>query len=292
MKRILIISDGKPGHLNQSIAFCKIKDVSYDILEVKFKSKFHKALSYFFDKLGYYTDFLFTDYKKYYGDFYDAVISAGSGTYYFNKYISKKYNKKAIALMLPKSYKYKDFYYIIAQEHDNPVRLDNILTLPLNLSFPREKAYVKKIEGKKSLAIIIGGDNDVFDMEHELIKDELDDIFEKYPDYLKYITTSRRTSKEIENLINEYKFDYKLIYSEEPNINPIGDFIAVCDEFFITTDSTSMLSEVRANSNAIINIVDLDSKKENTKYHRLVKIIEDMDDEKVNFTKLLKKVKI
>ena len=71
-----------------------------------------------------------------------------------------------------------------------------------------------------------------------------------------------------------------------------GDFIAVCDEFFITTDSTSMLSEVRANSNAIINIVDLDSKKENTKYHRLVKIIEDMDDEKVNFAKLLKKVKI
>ena len=292
MKRILIISDGKPGHLNQSIAFCKIKDVSYDILEVKFKSKFHKALSYLFDKLGYYTDFLFTDYKKYYGDFYDAVISAGSGTYYFNKYISKKYNKKAIALMLPKSYNYKDFYYIIAQEHDNPVRLDNILTLPLNLSFPREKGYVKKVEGKKSLAIIIGGDNDVFDMEHELIKDELDDIFEKYPDYLKYITTSRRTSKEIENLINEYKFDYKLIYSEEPNINPIGDFIAVCDEFFITTDSTSMLSEVRANSNAIINIVDLDSKKENTKYHRLVKIIEDMDDEKVNFAKLLKKVKI
>ena len=96
MKRILIISDGKPGHLNQSIAFCKIKDVSYDILEVKFKSKFHKALSYFFDKLGYYTDFLFTDYKKYYGDFYDAVISAGSGTYYFNKYISKKYNKNSI----------------------------------------------------------------------------------------------------------------------------------------------------------------------------------------------------
>ena len=292
MKRILIISDGKPGHLNQSIAFCKIKDVSYDILEVKFKSKFHKALSYLFDKLGYYTDFLFTDYKKYYGDFYDAVISAGSRTYYFNKYISKKYNKKAIALMLPKSYKYKDFYYIIAQEHDNPVRLDNILTLPLNLSFPREKGYVKKIEGKKSLAIIIGGDNDVFDMEHELIKDELDDIFEKYPEYLKYITTSRRTSKEIENLINEYKFDYKLIYSEEPNINPIGDFIAICDEFFITTDSTSMLSEVRANSEAKINIIDLDSKKENTKYHRLVKIIEDMDDEKVNFTKLLKKVKI
>ncbi len=292
MKRILIISDGKPGHLNQSIAFCKIKDVSYDILEVKFKSKFHKALSYLFDRFDFFTDFLFDDYKKYYFDFYDAVVSAGSGTYYFNKFIGQKYNKKSIALMLPKSYKFKNFYYIIAQEHDNPVRLDNILTLPLNLSYPKEKGYVKKVEDKKSLAVIIGGDNDVFNMEYELIKDELDYIFEKYPDYLKYVTTSRRTSKLIENLVDKYKFDYKLIYSKEPNINPIGDFIAVCDEFFITTDSTSMLSEVRANSDAKINIIDLDSKKENTKFHRLVNIIEDMDNEKINFAKLLKKVKI
>ena len=292
MKRILIISDGKPGHLNQSIAFCKIKNVSYDILEVKFKSKFHKALSYILDKVEYYTDILFDDYKKFYFDFYDAIISAGSGTYYFNKYLGKKYNKKSIALMLPKSYKYNNFYYIIAQEHDNPIRQSNILTLPLNLSFPKERGCVKKVENKKALAVIIGGDNDVFDMEHELIKDELDDIFEKFPDYLKYVTTSRRTSPQIEALVNEYEFDYKLIYSKEPNINPIGDFIAVCDEFFITADSTSMLSEVRANSQAKINIIDLDSKKENTKFHRLVNIIEDMDDEKINFAKLLRKVKI
>ena len=97
---------------------------------------------------------------------------------------------------------------------------------------------------------------------------------------------------EIESLIDKYEFDYKLIYSKEPNINPIGDFIDVCDEFFITIDSTSMLSEVRANSDAKINIIDLDSKKENTKFHRLVNIIEDMDNEKINFAKLLKKVKI
>ena len=121
MKRILIISDGKPGHLNQSIAFCKIKDISYDILEVKFKSKFHKALSYLFDKFDFFTDALFEDYKKFYFDFYDAVVSTGSGTYYFNKFIGKKYNKKSIALMFPKSYKTKNFYYIIAQEHDKSV---------------------------------------------------------------------------------------------------------------------------------------------------------------------------
>lgn len=291
MKRILIISDGKPGHLNQSIAFCKIKNISYDILEVKFKSKFHKALSYLLDRFDLFIDSLFEEHKKYYPEFYDAIVSTGSGTYYFNKLIAQKYNKKSIALMLPKSYKYSNFYYIVAQEHDHPVLLDNLIAIPLNLSYPSPKGYLKKDDDKKSLAIIIGGNNGVFSMNYYLIKDKLDEIFEKYPDYLKYITTSRRTSFDIEALIDEYEFDYKLIYSREPNINPIADFIAICDEFFITIDSTSMLSEVRANSDAKINIIELESKKENTKYHKLASIINDMD-EKLNFVKLLRKIKI
>ena len=291
MKRILIISDGKPGHLNKSIAFCKIKNISYDILEVKFKSKFYKVLSYILDRFNFFTDALFEEHKKYYPEFYDAIVSTGSGTYYFNKLIGQKYNKKSIALMLPKSYKYSNFYYIVAQEHDHPVLLDNLVAIPLNLSYPTPKGYLEKDDNKKSLAIIIGGDNGVFSMNYYLIKDKLDEIFEKYPDYLKYITTSRRTSFDIESLIDEYEFDYKLIYSREPNINPIGDFIDICDEFFITIDSTSMLSEVRANSDAKINIIELESKKENTKYHKLAAIINDMD-EKLNFVKLLRKIKI
>lgn len=291
MKRILIISDGKPGHLNQSIAFCKIKNISYDILEVKFKSKLHKSLSYLFDRFDFFTEFLFLEHKKCYPPSYDAIISTGSGTYYFNKLVAKKYNKKSIALMLPKSYKYTNFYYIIAQEHDCPVLLKNLIVIPLNLSCSDAKGYLKKVDGKKSLAIIIGGDNGIFHMDCNLIKQKLDYIFEKYPEYLKYITTSRRTPFDVEMLIDKYAFDYKLIYSKEPNINPIGDFISICDEFFITIDSTSMLSEVRANSDAKINIINLESKKENTKYHKLADIINNMD-KKLNFANILRKIKI
>jgi len=291
MKRILIISDGKPGHLNQSIAFCKIKNISYDILEVKFISKIHKILSYALDRVDFYTDNLFKEYKKYYFDFYDAVVSAGSGTYYFNKYISKKYNKKSIALMLPKSYKYSTFDYIIAQKHDNPIKMNNLVIVPLNLSYVKTRGFVKKVEDKKSVGIIIGGNNSIFNLDVEEIKEKLDFIFENYEKDLKYITTSRRTSFEVEALIDEYDFDYKLIYSREPDINPIGDFINVCDEFFITMDSTSMLSEVRANSDAKINIISLESKKENSKYHRLVDIVRSID-KKLDFEKLLEKVVI
>lgn len=291
MKRILIISDGKPGHLNQSIAFCKIKNISYDIVEVKFKTKLHKAISYFFDRINYYTDELFEDYRKYYYEFYDAVVSTGSSTYYFNKFISKTQNKKSIVLMLPKGYKYVDFDYIIAQEHDKAPKLNNILEVPLNLSFSKPKNILQKNEENKAIGIIIGGNNSVFTLDIDDLRDELNKIFEDNSDSLKYITTSARTPFEVDGLIDEYDFDYKLIYSREPEINPVYDFIDVCDELYITQDSTSMLSEARANTDAKINIINLKSKKENTKYHRLVEKVSSMN-KKVDFEKLLERVEI
>ncbi|MBU3015968.1 mitochondrial fission ELM1 family protein [Poseidonibacter lekithochrous] len=289
MKRILIISDGTPGHLNQSIAFCKIKNISYDILEVKFKLKIFKLFSYILDKFDRYSDELFKNYRKYNYDFYDAVVSTGSSTYYFNKFISKTHNLKSIALMLPKSYKYTDFNYIIAQKHDNPPQLDNIITIPLNLSYTVPKNIIKSDE--KSIGIIIGGDNSIFTMDVENIKNVLNLIFKNYDDYLKYVTTSRRTSRQIEDLLNEYEFDYKLIYSDTPTINPIPDFINLCSELFITIDSTSMLSEARANSDADISIIELRSKKFDTKFHNLAHTV-NSTKEKVNFSKLLEKIEI
>jgi len=289
MKRILIISDGKAGHLNQSIAFCKIKNISYDILEVKYKFKIFKLFSYILDRFERYSDELFEDYKKYNYTFYDAVISTGSGTYYFNKFISKKYNIKSIALMLPKSYRYTDFDHIIAQKHDNPPEQENILTIPLNLSYTSPKNIIKSKE--KSIGIILGGDNSTFTMDVENIKNVLNLIFKNYDGYLKYITTSRRTSKQIEDLLNEYEFDYKLIYSETPTINPIPDFINLCSELFITIDSTSMLSEARANSDANILIIELRSKNVDTKFHSLAQTVNNMND-KLDFNKLLKNIEV
>ena len=291
MKRILIISDGKPGHLNQSIAFCKIKNISYDILEVKFKSKFHKLLSYAYDKVDYYTDNLFQEYKNHYYDFYDAIVSCGSSTYYFNKFISKEKKKKSIVLMFPKGYKYQTFDYIIAQNHDNPPSLNNLIKVPLNISFSKPKGLIKLEKEKESIGIIVGGNNDVFSMDPLLFKNRLDKIFENNKDKLKFVTTSRRTPKEIEELLETYTFDYKLIYSKEPTINPIPDFLEQCKKLYITIDSTSMLSEARANSEATISIIDLISKKKNTKFHKLALIVENID-KKLDFESLLKRVEI
>ncbi len=267
--KILIISDGKAGHENQSIAFAMLKRLDYDIVQVHNKLKF---LTYILDFFHIYIN-LFSLHGK--QKKYHAVVSTGSSTYYANKYLAKKLNIKSIAIMLPHGFRTSDFDYILASNHDTPPKETNIISLPLNLSLSEPQGFVKKTE-QKALGIIIGGNNSNFAMETEKIKKSLDEIFKQYPEYLKYITTSRRTPKEVDELLTKYTFDYEVIYSKNSDVNPIADFIFTCDELFITIDSTSMLSEARANSDAKLHIIELKSKKSGTKFHALAATIKTM----------------
>ena len=264
--RVLILSDGKIGHLNQSIAFAKLKGLEFDVLEIQNNIK---PLTYLLDFLKIYINLfaLHVEQKK-----YNAAVSTGSSTYYANKFLAKKLNIKSVAIMLPRGFSLRDFDYIVASNHDNPPMLKNIIKLPLSLSFSEPKGYIKK-QKKEAVGIIIGGNNSIFTMNTEIIKKSLDEIFQNYPNHLKYITTSRRTPKEIDKLLEKYNFDYEIIYSKNRDINPIPDFLQICSELFITIDSTSMLSEARANSDAKIHIIDLESKKMDTKFHKLAENI-------------------
>lgn len=285
VNKILIISDSKPGHLNQSIAYAKLKDLDYDILELSNISKFKKLLSYVLDFFHIYINLFDINTNKQ----YKAIVSTGSNTYYANKYLSKKLNIQSIAIMLPKGFRYSDFDYIIAQEHDNPPKLNNVIIVPVNLSINEPKSYIQKAENYKHLGLIIGGDNKIFKISKEQIKNEIDKIFKHFPNHKKLVTTSRRTPKDIEKLCESYAFDYKLIYSQNPNINPIPDFIDICDELYITSDSTSMISEAAANSDANINIIMLNSEIQNTKYHKLIDIVKSHKS-KINLKDYLKMI--
>lgn len=282
--RVLILSDGKAGHLNQSISFAKLKNLEYDIVEIKNSPK---ALSYLLDFFKIYLNLssLHLENKN-----YRAVVSAGSSTYYANRYLAKKFDTKSVAIMLPKGFRYSGFNYILANEHDTPPKKNNIIVLPINLSISEPKGLVKQ-SGTKSLAIIIGGSNAVFEMKEAQIKSTLDKIFQTYPDHLKYVTTSRRTPKKVELLLQKYDFDYEIIYSKDSSINPIPDFLNICDVIFITIDSTSMLSEARANSDALLQIIKLSSKKENTKYHKLADIVQNMQN-RFDYTPYLNEIKL
>ena len=280
--KILILSDGKAGHINQSIAFAKLKNLDFDIITI---NNHIKLLTYILDFFHIYINLFSLHVKK---NNYQAVVSTGSATYYATKYFAKKLGIKSIAIMLPRGFRYSDFDTIIASSHDNPPQAPNIISMPLNLSMSEPKGFIEKTT-QKALGIIIGGSNSIFTMDEQSIKESLDKIFKDYPHHLKYITTSRRTPPPIDALLENYSFDYEIIYSKNSTINPIADFLVTCDELFITIDSTSMLSEARANSEANIHIIDLKSNKINTKFHRLAETIKSMKT-KFNYSPYLDRI--
>ncbi len=296
MRRALILSDDRMGHLNQSLAFVKYLDLSYDIVSVKFKYRWSKALSYLFDKLGVYTENLFDIQldKK-----YDVVVGTGSTTYYATKVLAKQMNARSVAMMLPRGYRY-DFDIIFAQSHDYPPKQENIIEIPANFSYVEPKGLYQA--RKQSIGIVIGGNNKVFTMAKEKLQAQLDTIAEAYKDYEVAITTSPRTSDEVEQLVASYGFDYEVLFSKNP-INPIPDFLEQCETVFITGDSTSMISEAVSYGKANIVVLPLDSQG-NNKFTRLISSMAnegylhifdgtiDRKNKKIDFSSYIQKVSL
>ncbi len=293
--RILILSDKRAGHENQSIAFAKYLDAKFDIIHVNFKNSFFKPFSYLLDFLHIYNKRIFT--CKDILNKYDLIVSTGSSTYYANKTLSKIHNLKSIVLMLPKGYRY-NFDYIFAQNHDNPPKQENIIEIPANFSFIEPKNIYKS--EKKSIGIIIGGDNSVYKMSTEVLKKQLDYIKDKFSDYDIAITTSPRTPKKIEELIESYGFEYSVIFSKN-KLNPIADFLNTCKYVFITIDSTSMISEAVSFGDSFVEVLPINNQKEN-KFYKMTKTLETNNflhifdgkianqNRKINFKKYTKKV--
>ncbi|HZV81160.1 MAG TPA: ELM1/GtrOC1 family putative glycosyltransferase, partial [Geobacteraceae bacterium] len=154
-KKLLILSDGKPGHVNQSIAFARLLGCDYTICRVALTGRISKVLTYIFDRMGIYVPALFTVLDPL-PEGCVAVVSAGSSTYYANRAVGRTLSAPSVAIMYPGGYS-PGFDLIIAQEHDAPPQRDNIVTIPVNLSAPQPQGLVKRMEGVTTVAVIIGG---------------------------------------------------------------------------------------------------------------------------------------
>ncbi len=271
-RRVLILSDGKPGHLNQSVAFARHLGYSYEIRPVAFRHRFCKALSYLYDRQRIYSDALF----RIEGDLPEccAVVSAGSATYYANRVTAKKMNTRSVAIMLPKGYRY-DFDLIVAQEHDNPPRRSNILTLPVNLNFVVPTWLVKADPGNRYVSLVIGGSNKVFRMDAESLERTVEEIFRRFAQHRILVATSRRTPPAVEAMLDRHPFAARFLYSRDP-ANPIPDFLALCDYVFITADSTSMISEAVCFGNSCIEVIPLEGAGTDNKFLRMTRRLSDL----------------
>jgi len=272
-RTLLVLSDGKPGHLNQSLAFAGLLGLPAEVREVTFAFAGAKGLSYLLDRLGLLSPHLF----RLKGALPEccAVAAAGSATYYAAKVIARQLGVPAAAIMLPRGYRY-DFDLILAQAHDRPPRRANILTLPINLCRPRPQGLVAAVPGKASVALVIGGPSRHFQMDPETLRSQIERIFALFPDADLLVTSSRRTPAAVEALLESFPFRRRVLYSREP-INPIPDFLAISDYVFVTEDSTSMISEAVSFGSARVEVLPLQATGRRNKVGTLVATLAQRD---------------
>lgn len=264
---VLVLDDGRPGHRNQSLAFCRLKGLDCRVVRVRFRHRLQKLLAYAADWLRLYSDRLFRTDPIPAGPF-RAVVSAGSGTYYANKVLARRLNALSVALMMPRGYR-MDFDWVVAPAHDRPPARDNVVVTPVNLCHSEPQGVFQPGGAAPWIAVVLGGPNDAYDLDPGDLRGTLDGLLRAFPDHRCAVTTSPRTPPGVERLVDELPFDYRLIYSRDPR-NPIPDFLERCDWVFLTPDSTSMISEAVCHGRARVVILPLKERKRGGKFQRLV----------------------
>ena len=300
-RKALILSDGRKGHENQSIAFCELRGLEFCICKIAYSNKLLKLCSYALDFFGLYFKIFKCDLGG--GDAatdlkngsnlnspaspdsanldaapngtnsdavsdrtlnfadFDLFVGAGSTIYYALKFYARRYAKPSIALMYPKGYR-KDFSVIIAGAHDCPKPRANLKISPVSLSFSRSQGLYRP--QRKSIGFIIGGPNSCFEMGDEILN-QIEGVRAQFADCEFALTTSPRTPRATESALEKLGWDYSVIYSREP-VNPIGDFLAQCEWVFISEDSVSMISEAVSNGHANVAILSLKRKDAHNKF--------------------------
>ncbi len=270
-KRLLILSDGKPGHLNQSLAFARSLGYDFNVCAVSFRSRVAKAFSYLIDRCGLRMNSLF-HVDSIEGEF-DAVVSAGSETYFANKILAQKIGAKSVAIMLPRGYRY-NFDLIVAQEHDSPPVSPNIISLPINLSYVEPQGLVTAIPGDRYVSLIVGGNSKHVTLDKDRLRQQVATIFTLFPEHKILVTSSRRTPPELEKVLGEFPFTRAILYSLEP-INPIPDFLQLSEYVFLTADSSSMISEAVSYGCSNIEILAPHPLKGQNKFSRFLQHLVD-----------------
>ena len=270
-----MLSDGRPGHFNQSIALCRLLGVAFEVVEVSFRSGLARAVSHLFDFFQLRSESLLRV-----GEF-DAdcqlVVSAGSRTYYANKVLAAKLGARSVAVLAPRGYRW-DYDCLVIPDYDAVKPLPQVVTTPVNLSYLDERLVAKRVAefrerhpagDKPAWGVIIGGDSGGSKMDAGKMAAALDRIEAMRTGEELWVTTSRRTPAAVETDLRGRPVGFLHLYSEEA-YNPIPAFVQLCDRLFVTGDSTAMLSECVTAGSAAVDVLLVANITE-AKQHRFVR---------------------
>jgi len=277
VKKALIVSDGRPGHLNQSVALCRHLGMAHETIAVAYKGRPAKALAYLLDRMAIYTETLFAASPRPEAGGFGLVVSAGSATYYANKLLARRLGVPNVAILHPQGFRL-DFSHVFCPAYDHPPKRPNVTELPLNLCaadaafFAGQAAEFRQRHAwqKPAAGVIVGGPNAVSDIAPDAFRRQLEQLFAATGGMERWATTSRRTPRPVERIVESFPFDYLLVNSRDA-YNPVPAFIQLCDRLFVTSDSASMISECASFGSAKVEILMNRQLKSPNKFEELVR---------------------
>jgi len=265
MKHILLISDNKPGHENISRGIIeeisRHNQVEVSVVYVKLRSKILKRCLRWLLNRSLDTKYYHHLIKLFYKDArwdqkrFDCIISTGGDTSFINIMLSKILNCPNIYCSSLRGLDNTLFNYIISIVHkgyQNEIVVD-MAPLSLDLKYDNLAALKQSyhlLSDKKTWSVLIGGST----KEYLFSKDNFKEMIEQMIFLAKkhhaelLVTTSRRTSPDIEKLLSDVYAENQdvirkmVLYNKKPE-KVIRDYLTLADTVFCTEDSGSMITE-------------------------------------------------
>ncbi len=276
---VLILSDGKAGHLNQSLGMVRqIPGLRFRVADVKFVSEYHRALVWAAGicgcgKISFLRRMLTPDsFASLMESAPRVVLSTGTSVAPVNLTLGRIFRAKTAVSMKPGPIPLSRFDLAIIPMHDEPPAMPNVIQ---TLGAPnlinadllqREAAKLKQaIDSKKKvrIGVLVGGENKDYYISQSTgaaLIGQIDKLCRTLDAEVLW-STSRRTPPFVETMI----VDAYQGHPECPLIslasacveNPVPGILGLCDIIVVTEESTSMVSEA-ANSGKTVVVVRID----------------------------------
>ena len=282
--RAILLSDGKPGHYNQSLGVIeRMPECEYHWIDVKFRSKHRDNLLRVLTRLfggfrlprrlikaclhmALQRDTL----DEIYAVAPDFILSTGSSVAAPNLLIGQLFDAKTVTCRRPSPVGIHHFdlailprMYWARRNKSNVCKTLGVPNRvhPEKLEMQRnELQTVLDLSDQKRVGVLIGGE-DRYDTITEPTAARLVEILQQFAtkwDSQLLLTTSRRTPLSVENLIDKRLSNTQrcsilvLAHSENSITDPVGTIFALSDVIVVTEDSFSMVCEAASSGKRVI----------------------------------------
>ncbi|MFZ2386063.1 MAG: ELM1/GtrOC1 family putative glycosyltransferase [Candidatus Omnitrophota bacterium] len=303
-RSILLLSDGKAGHLRQSQGLAQLvseamRKKGYLPLVREAEVKITAGQRFFLTMAALFRGKDFACgrlwglpgmkksplYNQLGREKYDVIISGGSSLGALNILLGRENRGVSMAVMRPSWVHLRDFGLSVIPVHDRPAKAKNVIVTSCALSPVGPEYLAKAAEGltpfirepfyKINLGFLVGGDTKGFKLDPCLVSAGIGGLKKAAECFNAgvMVSSSRRTPAAVEELLRRDVSGYErkalLIIANEFNPpDTVGGMLALCRVMIITPESISMVSEAVASGRHILVI---DSPSLPVKHRRFLK---------------------